>query len=314
MKAPTKSKRRRRARSPQLTFQSYQDRAAKTDNTGDDPDDGVLVSVLGISGESGDLATLFKKRLRDGTGFTIYRSQCAEELGDILWYVANTSRRLGYTLESIAKSNLSKTRSRWGIRRGRSPQRGFLDDAFPKREQLPRKFTIVFKERTRGNRKRVVLFRNGRRCGDPLTDNSHFEDGYRFHDIFHLAFAAVLCWSPVTRKLLRCKRKSNKKVDEIEDGGRAAVIEEGLSALVFDYAEKHNFFDGLGHVDSEVLSTIKRLTDGLEVRISSTGEWENAILLGYKVFRLLNRYSGGIVDVDLVRKDIQFSRLDNRAR
>ncbi|MGW7530630.1 hypothetical protein ACWGJ5_46485, partial [Streptomyces sp. NPDC054783] len=31
------------------------------------------------------------------------------------------------------------------------------------------------------------------------------EDDYRFHDAFHLAHAAVLGWSPVSRFLLGCK-------------------------------------------------------------------------------------------------------------
>ena len=30
--------------------------------------------------------------------------------------------------------------------------------------------------------------------GDALTDNAHIDDGYRFHDIFHFAYAAVLGW------------------------------------------------------------------------------------------------------------------------
>ena len=30
-------------------------------------------------------------------------------------------------------------------------------------------------------------------------------------------------------------------VDEVEDGGRAIVIEEGISAMVFSYAERRDF-------------------------------------------------------------------------
>ena len=42
----------------------------------------------------------------------------------------------------------------------------------------------------------------------------------RFHDIFHLSYAAILGWSPTVRALLRCKRKSDPRVDEVEDGGK----------------------------------------------------------------------------------------------
>ena len=43
---------------------------------------------------------------------------------------------------------------------------------------------------------------------------------------------------------MRRKRKSDPKVDEVEDGGRAIVIEEGISAMVFSYAERRNFLEG----------------------------------------------------------------------
>lgn len=56
---------------------------------------------------------------------------------------------------------------------------------------------------------------------------------YRFHDAFHLAHAAVLGWSPVTRFLLSRKRKCDLRTGEGEDGGRAIAIEKGISALAF---------------------------------------------------------------------------------
>jgi hypothetical protein len=77
--------------------------------------------------------------------------------------------------------------------------------------------------------------------GDTLTDASFVADGYRFYDVFHLAHAAVLGWSPVSRSLLGRKRRSDPQIDEAEDGGRAIVIEEGIAALVFAYAASHNY-------------------------------------------------------------------------
>src|SRR4029079_14836619 len=74
-----------------------------------------------------------------------------------------------------------------------------------------------------------------------LTDNAYENDGYRFHDVSHRADAAVLGWSPIIRSGLKRKRKSNHKTDEVEDGGRAKAIEEGVSAHVFCYAAEHNF-------------------------------------------------------------------------
>ena len=79
------------------------------------------------------------------------------------------------------------------------------------------------------DRQSIRVLINGVPFGEELTDNAYDHDGYRFHDIFHFAYAAVLGWSPITRALLRRKRKSRPLVDEVEDGGRAAVIEEGIA-------------------------------------------------------------------------------------
>ena len=62
------------------------------------------------------------------------------------------------------------------------------------------------------------------------------------------------------RQLMKRKRKSNKDVDRVEDGGRAIAIEEGISALVFDYAHDHAYLEGVNHVDYGILRTVKHLT------------------------------------------------------
>ena len=49
-------------------------------------------------------------------------------------------------------------------------------------------------------------------------------------------------------------------VDEVEDGGRAQVIEEGIAAYVFDYAKRHAYLDGVAALDYALLRTIKDLT------------------------------------------------------
>jgi NTP pyrophosphatase (non-canonical NTP hydrolase) len=292
-----------------LGFDQYQTSAKRTDRTGSDDVDGQLVSVLGILGEAGDLATLFKKRLRDGDTFTVFPEQFSEELGDILWYVATLCTKLDLSLERIARQNLKKTMARWRTHGGPKKRPRHRDRSFPAKERLPRTFTVEFRESKRRTGPRLTLLHNGKQCGDHLTDNSHYEDGYRYHDIFHLAYAAVLGWSPVTRKILKCKRRSDHRTDEIEDGGRARVIEEGISALVFQYAEKHKFLDGVGRVDSDLLSLITRLTANLEVSDASTGEWEAAILSGFSAFRLLSRHKGGLVTADLDERTLVFKNI-----
>lgn len=291
-----------------MKFSEYQKKAAETDRTGVDPERASLVSVLGLSGEAGTLAASLKKFLREGPNYKFYREHVAEELGDILWYVATLASKQRLSLDQVAHRNLRKIRSRWSPEAAGERVFRFLDEGYPKKEQLPRRFKVLFRERRTRTGAKLFLSRNGRGCGDPLTDNSYFEDGYRFHDVFHLAYAAVLGWSPVTRKLLGCKRRSSPRVDEVEDGGRATVIEEGISAFVFDYAKAHNFLDGITEIDFDLLKLVKSLTSNLEVRRASWRDWELAILEGYRIFRIINRVRGGYVVADLFDRKLEFER------
>lgn len=147
---------------------------------------------------------------------------------------------------------------------------------------------------------------NGKKIGDDLTDNADDPDGYRFHDVFHLGYVAVLGWSPVIRKLLKRKRKSDPQVDEVQDGGRAQVIDEGVSALVFEYARDHNWLEGVTDLDYQLLRTIKGITLLFEVRERSMGEWQRAILIGFEVWRQVLANSGGRILVDLDAKELKY--------
>jgi hypothetical protein len=158
-----------------------------------------------------------------------------------------------------------------------------------------------------GGRVRMQALLNGRQIGDDLTDNAWISDGYRFHDVFHLAHAAVLGWSPVTRKHLRRKRKSNPLVDEVDDGARAIITEECISALVFEYAKGHNFLAGISSLDYDLLKTIKSLTANFEVSQCTLGDWEKAILAGYEVWREVERNQGGSVLLDLDARSITYT-------
>jgi hypothetical protein len=145
--------------------------------------------------------------------------------------------------------------------------------------------------------------------GDPLTDASHVDDGYRFHDVFHLGYATVLGWSPVTRKLLGRKRKSDATIDEAEDGGRAIVTEEGIAAMVFAYATSHNYLDGITRVDFPLLDIIKNLAAPFEVGIRTAADWEHAILTGFSAWRQLRENNGGTVILDAANRSLTVETL-----
>lgn len=71
---------------------------------------GLLYTVLGLVGEAGELANQAKKILRDDNGEISLERQAKliDELGDVLWYVANLSIELGWDLTCVADLNLQK--------------------------------------------------------------------------------------------------------------------------------------------------------------------------------------------------------------
>jgi MazG-like nucleotide pyrophosphohydrolase family protein len=141
-----------------------------------------------------------------------------------------------------------------------------FDDQYPPAERLPctGRFEFVVSVNEAG-RPSVQVRHDGRGIGDPLTDNSHVDDGYRVHDVFHLAYAAMLGWSPVTTKLMGRKRKSNPEADEAEDGGRAIVSEEGHCPDGLRLCHSHNYLDGVARLDLLFLNVIKDITAPYEV-------------------------------------------------
>ena len=74
----------------------------------------IIYPVLGLAGESGEVAEKVKKTIRDHNGdFDKERRQAiASEVGDCLWYVAVIASDLGYTLQEIAEMNYEKLQSR----------------------------------------------------------------------------------------------------------------------------------------------------------------------------------------------------------
>jgi hypothetical protein len=183
-----------------------------------------------------------------------------------------------------------------------------LDDAFPEQERLPRQASVRFVETEEPDGKTTVRLydKAGTQLGDRLTDNAYVDDGYRFHDAFHLTYAALLGWSPIARKFFDCRRESDPKVREVEDAGRAIAIEEAISAFVFEYAKDVHYLKGVTHIDFSLLTTISRLVGGLEARERTTHEWERAILRSYEVWRPLREHRGGLLRLDLVERTIAF--------
>lgn len=290
-----------------LQLDDYQRRALLTDIHKEAGEKGLMISLLGLAGEAGGLLTEYKKQLRDGQAHQLFRERVTEELGDLLWYLASVAHKYGLSLSEVAEHNLLKNEDRWGERSRTTSPRHAYDAGFPLAEQFPPQLVATLQHTQEGGVSQSQFLVNGSPLGDPLTDNAYDADGYRFHDIFHLAYAAVLGWSPVIRKLLIAKRRSQPLVDDVEDGGRAAAIEEGISALVFSYAKNHRFLDGVKVVDTALLQTIKAMTAHLEVNTCSMGEWERAILEGFAAWRQVVANQTGILTADMVSRRLVYS-------
>jgi NTP pyrophosphatase (non-canonical NTP hydrolase) len=289
-----------------VDLDEFQREANRTDQRPGEGEGALLFPVIGLASEIGTLVGHVKKRLRDGDAHELFAEEMAEELGDVLWYVANLATKLNFDLSEIARRNVGKVRGRWPVEGDPLPL-PLPDAAFPLGEQLPRQTSVRFEEERDGQRAVVRLFAaDGTQLGDRLTDNAYEDDGYRFHDVFHLTYAAMLSWSPVSRYFFGVKRNSDPRVREVEDGGRATVIEEGIAAFVFDYARHERFLEGVEHVDFSLLTAIRRLVSRLEVRERTAHEWELAIVTSYDVWRALRDHAGGTVHLDLLARRIDF--------
>src|SRR5216683_4773505 len=123
-----------------MELRDYQREAQATDQVPAGDPNAVIVPLLGMAGEVGSLLEEYKKYLRDKDAHVLFPNQVAEELGDILWYLANTATKFDLDLADIAAKNLTKTRDRWPPDGTHTAYR-LLDEDSPDGEQLPRSFT-----------------------------------------------------------------------------------------------------------------------------------------------------------------------------
>lgn len=93
-----------------MSLNKYQKLAQRTSNISITFDK-INNGILGLCGEIGECADLWKKTVYQG--HQMRSSQMALELGDVLWYVAELAKGLGYTLEEIAKMNIAKLKARY---------------------------------------------------------------------------------------------------------------------------------------------------------------------------------------------------------
>lgn len=94
-----------------MTLNEYQDLAQRTSNRALEMKGHLFNGVLGLVGEAGECADLMKKHYYQD-GREIY-TDLIDELGDVLWYIAETASALDVTLDSIAQHNIEKLTRRY---------------------------------------------------------------------------------------------------------------------------------------------------------------------------------------------------------
>lgn len=97
-----------------MNFDEYQKQALTTASYNDDEFKDLMHWVLGVTGESGEIAEKFKKIIRDKNGKISgeNKAELSKEIGDVLWYLAVLAHQLDLSFDDIATSNLEKLKSR----------------------------------------------------------------------------------------------------------------------------------------------------------------------------------------------------------
>jgi NTP pyrophosphatase (non-canonical NTP hydrolase) len=94
-----------------MEISEYQKKSARTN-----ADCGTLLlnnihMVLGMQTESSEIADVFKKKIAYGKEIDYVNVK--EEIGDVMWYIANMCNINGWDLRDILDTNINKLQSRY---------------------------------------------------------------------------------------------------------------------------------------------------------------------------------------------------------
>ena len=94
-----------------MDLNTYQVKAQRTSNPELTQREHLLNGLLGLAGEAGECCDLVKKHLfQDHREF---EEKLVDELGDVLWYVAESAAAIGLSLNHIATYNVKKLEARY---------------------------------------------------------------------------------------------------------------------------------------------------------------------------------------------------------
>lgn len=93
-----------------MLVNEYQLKALRTANT-EDKEKLLLNGVLGLAGETGEVADIIKKWKFQG--HELDKEKLVDEISDCCWYLAITAHAIGVTLEDVMRQNINKLLNRY---------------------------------------------------------------------------------------------------------------------------------------------------------------------------------------------------------
>ncbi len=94
-----------------MNFNEYTENMKRTAGSLELNNENLCWGAMGISGEAGEVTDYLKKVVFHSQ--ELNKEKVAEELGDVLWYLACTAELIGYDLEEIAEMNIEKLKKRY---------------------------------------------------------------------------------------------------------------------------------------------------------------------------------------------------------
>lgn len=97
-----------------MTVNEYQELALRTINPKFSREEQLLNGILGLNGEAGECADLFKKVAYQGhEPDKLFGEKLVGELGDVAWYLSLCCYGLNIPLEDILIYNINKLKERY---------------------------------------------------------------------------------------------------------------------------------------------------------------------------------------------------------
>ena len=91
-------------------FNEYQELARRTQNPNLTVDERRQHALYGLASEVGEIHAIFQKRYQ---GHVISRERVLDELGDLLWFVAELCDVENAFMSDVARANIEKLRQRY---------------------------------------------------------------------------------------------------------------------------------------------------------------------------------------------------------